>query len=273
MNDIDLFRVLDRDVRSNTITLDDALHTITTIDFTSFSLEDMEVVEQADWLPDDVCVNALRAFLEAQDANLVQIRSYLTVTSVVSAPLLGDFIDAVFVPQHRLNLDIENVIQLLATAGGSRPFENPVVLELIKAETDSESALKNCFLQDMFHGDPSKFFRSSPKQNPIFIVGLPSFMEIAVTSYTMQAPPKKEGMKSWTLQGSNDKENWMGLANEVDNMQLMDPGAVVVFPLPEKSPPFRWFKVTQKDINHGKTLSIVLSMFDLSGEVRLVPNQ
>jgi hypothetical protein len=272
MSGVTLFRNTCRDFQSKTISLEDAIQIISTIDFTLFSLEDMEDVENADWLPDDVHVNCLRSFLDAQDANLLKIRSYLAVTSTVSADLLNAFVDSIWAPHHCLELDIKNVIQLLATGGGSRAYENPVVLGLVTAETDSELSLKNCYLQDMFSGDPSKFFRSSPKQNPSFVVGLPPFLQISVTAYTLQAPPKKEGMKSWTLQGSLDKENWIGLANVVDNMALGEPGAIAVFPLPEKSQRFRWFKVTQKDVNHGKTLSIVLSMFDLSGEVTLVPN-
>jgi len=95
-----------------------------------------------------------------------------------------------------------------------------------------------------------------------------------VTSYKLRAAhtPKAEGLKSWTLEGSVDNENWIGLDNQVDNMSLGEPSAEAVFHLERMSPPCRWFRVTQKNLNHAKTLCLVLAGFDVSGEVKLNKN-
>jgi hypothetical protein len=63
------------------------------------------------------------------------------------------------------------------------------------------------------------------------------------------------------------------LDSKVDNTELAQPSVEAVFELEKKSPPCQWFRLTQKNLNHAKTLCLVISGFDVSGEVKLVPTR
>jgi hypothetical protein len=270
-----LFNETSDRVRAHSLSVEDADSILDTIDFSLFSLDQMEPVEDADWIPDDVCVRILRTWTRAQEENMGQIRSYLAFTPTVSKSLLLTFVDAIFQPHQSLSLTVENVIYLLATGGGTRPYENPIKTKLISVFSDCELTVDHVALRNLFSGDPAKFFRSQPKPNASFVVHLPPFLHVAVTSYTIRSSraEKADGLKCWTLEGSLDNENWFILDTQVENMELAQPSVEAVFRLERKSPPCQWFRLTQKNLNHAKTLCIVISGFDVSGEVKLVPTQ
>jgi hypothetical protein len=274
-SNLGLFHETSDRVRAQSLSVDDAVSILDTIDFSLFSLDEMECVEDADWIPDDVSVRILRTWTRAQEENISQIRSYLAFTPTVPKSLVLAFVEAIFEPHKSLDLTVENVIYLLATGGGTRPYDNPIKTKLISVFSDCELTVDHFALRNIFSGDPAKFFRSQPKPNASFVVRLPPFLHVSVTSYKIRSSraEKVEALKCWTLEGSLDNENWVILDSQVENMKLAQPSVEAVFPLMRKSPPCQWFRLTQKNLNHARTLCIVISAFDVSGEVKLVPTR
>jgi hypothetical protein len=270
-----LFADTSRRFLSGEISPDEAIAILDSIDFTLFSFDEMVSVEDSDWIPDEAFVRIVRSWIAAQESNLSQIRSYLALTATVSRDLLLAFVDAIFEPRRSLSLAIDGVIYHLATGAGTREYTNPMELKLISASSDAEMPIMPhdpFAIKNMFANDRNKFFQSQPKTNVQFIVGLPPFLQVAATAYTIRAPAKTGSMRSWTLEGSVDRENWTDLDNVVDNNDLAAPGAERTFELARRGPFCRWFRVTQKNLNHEKNLTVRISNFDVNGEVKLVPN-
>jgi hypothetical protein len=269
-NSHELFLSTSARVLSNSLPIPEALSIISSIDFNLFSFDDMAAVEDSDWIPDDIFVEILRGWISAQEMNLLQIRSYLALTATVSRELLLAFVDSIFEPHRSLSLTIDDVIYRLATGAGTRPYENPFRLNLITAQSDSETPIQLFAIENMFANDPNKFFQSQPKPNAQFVVGMPAFLQVAPTAYTLRGPAKSGSIRAWTFEGSVDLEKWVFLDNIVDNQDLATPGAEHTFTLAGKGPFCRWFRITQKSLNHDKNLALRVSRFDISGEVRLV---
>jgi hypothetical protein len=149
-----LFRETSGRVRAQSLSVDDAVSILETIDFSLFSLDEMEPVGDADWIPDELCVRILRTWARAQEENMAQIRSYLAFTPTVSKSLLRSFVDAIFQPHRSLSLTVENVIELLATGGGTRPCGNPMKAKLISVSSDCELTVDHVALRNIFPAIP-----------------------------------------------------------------------------------------------------------------------
>ena len=263
------FASLSSRVSSGELTPEAGFELAKSFDFSLFSLEEMEIFEDASWLPDDFYVVTLREWLSKQAEQIDRICAYLSLTPVVMRDQAIAFVDSVFRPSNSLSLDIENVIQLLATGANTREYTNPLTSGLISAETDGEITAHP--LTHAFNNDPSQYFQSSVKQNASVTFGLPPFMKISATKYLLRGPPREGGIRSWTLAVSEDGQHWTDVANERDRDELKAPGAVATFELEKRTSMVRFFKLTNKNLNYGNYHSILLSQFDVSGEVQLTP--
>lgn len=249
------------------LSVPDAFELVKSLDYSQFSLEEMQAFEEADWLPDDFYVATMQDWLERQSEQIDRIRSYLFVTATVPNGLALTFIDTVFRPAKSLSLDRENIIYLLATAGNTREYVNPCTNGLVTVACDG--AIRLHPVEHVFSDKREEFFQSTSKPNTFLTVTLPPFLRVCVTKYTLQAPPKPGGMRSWTLEVSKDGDQWMEVASERARPELESPSARPTFVLEKRTPPVRFFKLTNRDQNFANYHAMLLSGFDVSGEAQL----
>ncbi|KAH0792129.1 F5/8 type C domain containing protein [Histomonas meleagridis] len=269
---LEQFQEISEKVKSNQISVEEGVEKIKTLDFNKLSFDEIETFEDSDWIPDDIYVDIIRGWISIQEQNLTKIRSYLFVSKIVGKDKLIQFIDAIFNPSNVINTELENIIYLLATGGGRHEYENPMTNQIITASSNCALELPNFKLVNLFSGNPNDFFQSKPFPNANLLIEFPPFIQISMTSYKLQAPPKAGGPQSWVLQGSNDKVKWNDLDNRICDRSLMEKSAISVFQLQEKAPPYRFFLLTQKDTNHAKNLQLILSTIDFNGELILTTN-
>ena len=249
------------------LSVSDAFELVKSIDYSQFSLEEMQAFEEADWLPDDFYVATMQDWLERQSEQIDRIRSYLFVTSTVPNSLALAFIDTVFRPAKSICLERDNIIYLLATAGNTREYVNPCTKGLVTVTCDGGIRLHP--VEHVFSDNPEEFFQSASKPNTFLVVTLPPFLRVCLTKYTLQGPPKLGGMRSWTLEVSKDGEQWVEVASERGRPELEGPSKRATFVLEKRTPPVRFFKLTNRDQNFANYHAMLLAGFDVSGEVQL----
>lgn len=258
-------------VESGEISPESGLELVSGIDYSEFSIDEMENVENADWLPDDFYTEVMRNWLDMQSENLNNISAYLSLTPVVGKDLMNEFIQAIVRPHTSLSLHKDNIIGLMGCGAGNCPYQNPMTTKLITAETDAELPIALMKLENLFSGDPKKFFQSQPKPNVTLIIGFPEFMRVAIDAYTIMSPAQpNKGPRSWLLQGSNDKHTWADLDVRRGTSDLKEASAVGRFSLEKRSQPFRYFRITQLEASHAGNQSLAMSAFDVSGEIKFV---
>ncbi|OHT06903.1 hypothetical protein TRFO_25014 [Tritrichomonas foetus] len=267
------FKEIDGKLSTGELTNEEAVAAIKELDFNLLTLDDIEVVEDAEWIPDDLYIEIFRSWTKNQEHNINQICSYLIMHSSIGQDQMMSFIDSVFRPSSSLSLIVENIISKLATGGGVRPYENPVTLGLITASSPNEMPLAKFKLFNLFSDNPSDCFQSTPKPNASFKFSFPPYMKIQPASYTITLPPEKPGPKTWVLQGSNNDTDWTDIADETNSQALGQKGATATFQIEKKLGPFSSFQFINKDLTWAGNQTIALSGFDLSGEVHLVSNR
>jgi hypothetical protein len=275
MSSVELFAAICQEVTATGHTADGITDEITkrvkAINFDTFDIDDIKLVQDATWLPDDLAVDILKRWMRNQDQVLLKLRANLVVTPTIEKTTLLEFTRAIRKPSQEPSLIVEDVIQKLATAGGTREPVNPKEANLITATASSETP--DHPLTHLFSVSVKEFFMSNSTQGQFIVVSLPPFLRLQLTSYRLGAPPKEEnkkavgGIGSWHLEGSNDVKNFQeSLDEQSENRDLMDPEAVHVFPIADSHKEFyQHFKLTNDGQNHQNNLSILLSAFDLSG--------
>lgn len=262
------------DLNSNKISIEEATRQIQHLDFDSLSLDEIKVVEDSDWIPDDLYVKIIRSWTNNQDRNINYIISYLTMTNSIGKAQMLSFVDAVFKPKNALSLEVENIIEKIATGGGNREFVNPVKLKLITAMTDDEIPTETLKLHNLFSGDPTKRFQSKAKPKASFRISFPSYMKIIPRSYKLTAPSQMKGPKTWALQAKTDQEGWIDISTEKNSPILNSRGAEGVFQInPQTNTAYSSFQFVLLDQTHENNYSLALSSFDISGIVILKSNR
>lgn len=256
---------------SDEISLEEACASLQNLNFLLLSLDGIELVENADWIPDDIYANIFRSWIENQDNNIYKIIAYLPSTTTISKSQMLECVDQIVNPSNPTNLIVENIIEKLATGGGNREYKNPVELGLITASSSDEKLPKNFQLLNLFSGKPTDKFHSSSKANSYFFIDFPPYMRIRPTSYTLMNF-SSPGPKSWVLQASNGGD-WVEIAKEIRSDQLRNPGALGIFPISDESTSYRSFKFINTESNWDGNNSIVLCSFDISGEIIYVSNK
>lgn len=268
---MELFVSTSQRVIKGEISPEDGLQLVSGIDYSAFSMDEMENVENADWLPEDFYCEVMRNWIDMQSDNLNQVASYLSLTPSIERDVMWHFIESFVKPNIQLNLPKENIINLMACGAGNCEYQNPMTTKLITAETDAELQYAAMKLENLFDADPKKSFQSQPKPNVTLIIGFPEFMRVCVDSYTIMAPAQpNKGPKSWLIQGSNDKQVWTDLDVRRRTDELREASAIGKYVLDKRSEPFRYFRITHLEASHAGNHSLTMSSFDLSGEIKLV---
>ena len=245
------------------------------IDFFQFSLEEIEDLENCEWLPISFIVTTLREWMDAQDENINNIMSYLIFQQTVNPELLREILNSVFRPSQKMDLKIDNVIESLATANHTREYINPIVLHLISVES-SQPMNANRSLAKIFEGPTSSpdkpFFNAMPNEGNFACFNFPEFLAINITSYKLVSGPKNFPI-SWSLEASNDKEKWAVLDIKNQDKTLCTRDKEATFEV-KPSGYYRYFKLIQKGFNNDNNNQFVLAGFDISGFVKIVkPNK
>ena len=271
--DAQRFEELSKSVTSGSMTPESALAEVEKMNFLLFDIDDIELVQNADWLPDDVAVKIMKEWMHQQDEILLKLRAHLVLTPTISKDRLKEFTEAIRSPSNEPDLIIKDVIEQIATAGGTRDALNPLTNGLISCSSQSE--IGDHPMAHLFSFEKGKYYMSNSVQGQYLTVSLPPFLQLQVTEYTLGAPPKREGqaaeggMSSWQLEGSNDQKNWVTIDLQSDNKDLRRADSVKTFAVaePEKRGFFTHFKLTHTGENHQGNFSIHLSKFDLSGKL------
>ena len=242
------------------------------IDITGLSIDEMDVLfnpSNCDWLPDDAYVYVIRTWINAQNQNISKICSYLTLQPTVPKELYDLFADAIYIPNTKLNLKVNDIIHQLGTSGGVHQYQNPFDLNLLSYECPNE--LPAYSVKTAYQNDESKFFQSTVKQHLSVTFIFPPYLQVLITSYVITLPKDKKGIKSWTLEGSNNKTEWELLDQRTNDTTFQTPGQTGTFSISQIKGPYRYFKLTNTDQSYMNTYQIIFKNFDISGELELVP--
>ena len=275
--DLETFQLISKKVQEGSLSPTEGEQQIKGLNFLSFDIDQIKYVQEATWLSDEVAVSILKNWMREQDRVLLELRANLVLTPEISKQRLLEFYEASRCPSHEPNLEVKNIIYSLATAAGTREYYNPIKYQLItyKINTDVERFQKS--FVDLFENEPGHYYLSSPHQDEYFIITLPPFLKVQITSYTIGAPPQlnqkaQGGIQSWHLQGSNDEVNWTSIDIQNEDQHLLLPDSVHEYTVMEPKGFFRSFKLTNLRPNHQGTLSIIIGKFDINGKLLISSN-
>lgn len=261
-------------VSSKEISIKEAAEQIKNLDFNLLSLEEIKVVEDSDWIPDELYVKIIRSWMKNQEKNINQIISFLALSNAIGKDQMISFVESVFKPENTLSLEINNIIEKIATGGGNRQYINPVDLGLIKISTDEEMAVDSLKLRNLFSGDPNKRFQSQAKPKASFRVELPPYLKVIPTSYKLRAPATSKGPKTWSLQAKSEQEGWIDIATVKNCTDFNAKGVELTFPIEQKDNfAYSSFQFVNLEVTNDGNHSLSLSSFDISGIVILKSNR
>ena len=273
MSIVEQFRDISNKVVSKELSVEAALEQIKNINFNLFSITDIELVQKADWLPDQEAVNIMKGWMRLHDQVLLQLRAFLVVTPEITKDQLITFVKAVQIPSQVPSLTVENVIHKLATAGGAREFKNPVVAGLITIDNFPKERTNT--LYKIFEPNPEEYYLSSPQQQPSITISLPPFLKIQIEKYQIGTPKvnqtKKGGLQSWVLEVTDDPSasTWKKQIATVQNdQQLAKENVTVTYEADNKEAGFyRHIRLVSTSQSHAGNLSMVLRDFDITGKL------
>jgi hypothetical protein len=246
------------------------------IDFLSFTMDEMKMVETATWLPLDRKANILRKWIRAQDALIAEIQGVLVLHSRIPKEVVETIIAAIGNPTIERSLEEEtivtNIFQKLATGGGNRDPLNPAAQRLITVEVDSQRSDEPAPDSDhgvykAFDGKLDTYYVSASAASRFIRIILPPFLLVKLTSYSMTSPVA--GMMTWNLQGKvRENDAWQQIDSVTRSTEFAQPRGHATFTVDGKDY-FRYFQLEQMDENAQKNLSIYLGTLDFSGKVIL----
>lgn len=270
-HDVIVFEDISKKVKNGEMSPQAGEDACKSLNFLSFDIDQIQLVQDADWMSDEMAVTILKSWMRQQDNMLLELRSNLVLTPEITKQRLEEFLSAACNPSLHPDLCIKEIIHQLATAGGTRAYYNPVKFNLItfKLGTSTEGYQKA--FQNLFEEKPIPYISSS-RLDEYFIITLPSFLKVELHSYILSAPEKLEqkfqgGIRNWYIQGSNDELNWTTLDIQNENLDLNQPNSVKEFVIERPHGFFRSFKLTNVRKNHQGNFSIILGKFDISGKL------
>ena len=267
------FNSISESVQNNELKIDEACEKLKKLDFNLLSLDEIEAFEDSEWIPDDLYVSILRGWMKNQDEKLNKIIAYLTTTKTIQYNQMITFIESVFRPSHSLAIYVKNIIKKLGIGGGTRNYQNPAELGIIKLSSNFEPTIQKFKLINLLSGKKEDSFHSVPKSGANFKISFPGYLRISLHSYKICIPDDSFGLKSWVLQGSNDGEHWEEIASEFENETLRAKGSKAIFKVETIPKPFNSFQFINKDATWANNYSIIMSKFDLNGELYLIENK
>ena len=260
-----------------------ACEAIEKLDFTKFSIEDMEVITKSDKLPDDLAVKILKDWMRRQDSLISNIRGKIAYSPEVSKNNLEDFVNMMRCPTENCNerLVVNDILRNIATGGGLRPIDSVSLIDpkdfdngIIRFDQSSSNKNKPEEAPFLLDFKPDTYYHNVTPQNPFFILGLPPFMKAKLTSYKLFPPSvANSGPKNWILYGSNDWTNIRnGNPHQIDkqsnNNDLKDTNeAKEFFVNSDDNQYYRYFKFESTGENLARNNEINLGGIDFSGNI------
>lgn len=256
----------------------DAIKSIREIDFTLLNIDEISVIEKADRLPDDLALEILKRWMHKQNDVLSNIRGKLLYTGNVEVDHFKQFIEAMKCPSISCDCVVENILYQIATGGGTlkEPAElinlNDSSLGLIDYD-QTKSNFRNDQIKNLFDFNPETFYIGPSLENSYVTITLPPFLKVNLTSYELRGPKKMDrneqgGIKSWKIYGFNQSENKVLLDAVDNNNDLSSPYSSKKFVVKNnENQYFRNFQILNSGLNHQNNQSIILSGFDISGNL------
>lgn len=258
----------------------DAIKLISEIDFSVLSIDEISIIENADKLPDDLALDILKSWMHKQNDVLSNIRGKLLYTESIEADIFRSFIEAMKCPSTPCDFVVENILRQIATGGGILPepsnlidIENPSQSLIEYDQTKSMNSNSGNSIKNLFDFNDNTFYIGPSLDNSYVTITLPSFLKVNLTSYELKAPPhldrsEQGGIKSWKIYGFNQKDNKVLLDVVDDNNDLSRPSSSKKFIVKNKENQyFRSFQILNAGPNHQSNKSIILSGFDISGNL------
>lgn len=268
----EVFANISNQVKAGSISVENALEQMKSINFNLFSIEEIQLVEDAEWIPDQEAVDIMKSWMRLHDQVLLELRAFLVLTPEVSKDLLVQFVKATKMPSAPPSLVINNVFEALATAGGTRDFHNPVKHGLISVTSDPAAPNPESY-ENIFSKDMTVFYNSTPVQNASIVFALPPFLRIQLESYQIGTPKqsgaKKGGLQGWVIEVSNNPTQFTTqVAQVAGDEQLNGSEKLVTYKVDNPTAGFfRYIKLTNAAQNHLGNLSLILKNFDISGKL------
>ena len=265
------FEDLSNQVKNKSITCEEASNKLMEIDIGSLSYKEMQTIVDSDWISDEVAVSISKQWMEIYDYALDQIRAFLIFTPVVSSDQLQQFVLTTQNPSQKPELIVHNIIHKLATAGGTKPFQNPITSKMISAQIEPQDS-RISTVYKIYDENKSSCFVSNPHPQNSLIISLPPFLKMQIKQYQIGTPvqttSRKGGLQSWVIEVSNDGKEWTQIAQVRDSPELASDNVIKQFDVDQKNAGFfRHIKIMTTGINHIGNLSMILRDFDVSGEL------
>ena len=256
-----------------------AIDLISAIDFSSLSIDEISVIEDADKLPDDVSLKILKAWMHKQNDVLSNIRGKLLYTPQIEVAEFEQFINTMKCPSSKCNSVVENILYQIATGGGS--FKPSCIVNTKEPETSlievdqksSNNSSNSHIIDNLFDFSNDTYYIGPSLDNSYITITLPPFLKVNLTSYTLTAPPRlnqtgQGGIKSWKVYGYNQANNEVLLDNVNNDSNLSHPSSTHTYEVRyNENQYFRSFKILNAGPNHQNNQSIILSGFDISGNL------
>lgn len=240
------------------------------IDFTTFSRKEILKFSESEWISDEAAAKYLDVWENADNETSLQIRAYVLLTNIIDKETLQKIVESTNSCRTDLNIVVNDILNNLATANGTREFMNPLAVNVIKAWIDPQDPqISQQGILNLFDGNPLTYLEASSMNHSI-IIQLPSWLRVRMTSYKISSPNNKGGIKTWTIYGSNDLSKWELISSVVDDDKLSYPQVENTYPVDEHCPNlyFNSFKISTKT-NHNNGKTFIASSFDFSGKVTL----
>jgi hypothetical protein len=249
------------------------LDSVKAIDFLLFTIDDIKLVEESAWLPDDVKVEILHQWVTAQSALLLDVHGRISLQAEFPVAEAKHLWDALAQPGIAGRCTVlPNIFQLLGSGGGHGPFVNPIVGGLLKVEVDphsDEPAPDSEFgYYNAFDCNEATIYRSASASARRIRFFLPDFIKVKLMSLTISCPVK--GVRSWKIQGRPDVSTpWIDIDARTNTTEFSQPAVRATFEFEAKDY-YREFQFEQVDQNHQGNLSIYLGTIDIGGNILIV---
>ena len=262
---VEKFLSIKDSISKKQISDDEIIILLKEINFYDFSLEDIQLVEDSDWIPIDFQVEILRNWINNQDNIIDSIKTYLFFKNTISNDLFKEFLDLCLNPNKNKRFEVKNILKSILTANETRPIVDITSLDLFNFKSEIHD--QNHLPQHGFSQKNNEYFQSYPKNNSFLEIILPNFMTVSLTNYKF-SNPTQYGLKSWIIQGSNDGINYIDIDVQINNSSLLLTNSTINININENNNYYNRIKITQIDFNHSQTLYLVISQFDFSGFVK-----
>jgi hypothetical protein len=226
------------------------------VKFYYFTFEQLLEVSRHPLVPKELLVEPLLARLQAQEAPKVALPRHMMYKPRLSAGIRFEVNDS----EKPLG-----IIHWLGTNEGTSAWSNPATSGVVSVHASSVE-----------RGTPNNLVDTEPQE--LWTHDVPaSWLSINLihhcvlpSAYTLRhgGNYRADSLRNWDFQGSVDGKTWVVLKRHSNDPTLSAPFAVKTFPL-EKAAlvPYQWFRIIQTGHNSTNHNFLVLSGFEVYGEL------